>query len=348
MKWVDQIETPIQTLVDDKIKASIEEKTKNIKIKWHLNVFSNFYIVIPFAIISGPLVFLLLLQMDTQFDYEANMEYMTLPSLDILWFSLIFAGIAVIFWYFVAKMVEKNKVRSIKKQLSFNEFYYIMSEKIPNIEILGHREEPINSITNAPSEFMSPVPGSNKMALKGSYSVRGKVNAHEFELTTTRWIAWNIRESVPSHATWSKLGIFGYEGTYFSSISIKDEKFKDFNFIISTYLGKNNVNKTQVSNDDFHKSFEIFGDAVDLHKLLNASEQDKYIKLRKNFEDFQVAVKDSVLTITFKTPKGFNDPNYKKAKTKVDPELVINSIDTTFIRLLDALSFVTCLRKVWE
>lgn len=348
MKWLDQIETPVETLIDDNIRKKVEEKVKNVKIAWYYKIFANLYILIPFAIITGPIVFLLFLQLDTQFSIQLNKEYFSEYTTDLyMWFT-IFIALAVVFWVTIAFIVEKKKIRAIKKQISISEFFYYMSEKISNIELNGHREGPINSITNEPSEFLALISASAKMAFKGSYSVKGIVNSNPFELTTTRWIASNIAEHAPAQATWAKLKSWGYEGTYYSAISIKDDKFKDFNFIISTYLGKNKHNKTEISNDEFHKNFEIFGDAVSMHKLLNASEQDKYIKLRKNIEDFQVEIKNSILTITFQTPKGFNDPNYKKAKTSVKPQLILDSIDTTFIRMLDALSFVTCLRKVWE
>lgn len=320
--WKDQIETPINNLIDDNIYNRTKETMSNIAF----GAFTKLCVQIwPFTLIIGGALFLM-----SFIFMEPSNDLILISAL--VWFSI--GAISGLLLSLVVRTMWMSKARN---QLDHVKLFQAISENVTNVSLDTYNVGALSRNLRRPVRTPN-IPQDARYIPNDSYTYIGKINDKNFELTTAHWM-W-VRKYKDNTITYNE---------YSCGIIVENEKCNDYP--VSIVDGRQTISgakmhKQELENDPFNKSFNVYGDPIAVRKLLNATEQEKMIELQKKFKGLRIDISDGLFVLTFQKPSGFMDPIIKLSHNSIDVDAVVKDANRDFIEFLDIMSYYTCLRKL--
>lgn len=319
--WKDQIETPIDNLIDDVIYNKTKDALSNITFSSSVQFCIKIW---PLTLIGGFvswLISLIVISTSPSSDFSSSWMWLGIGA---------FAGLVI------SIVTKSNMVDKARNQLDHVKLFSAISENVPNVSLDHYSQGAYSKFVNGPIRTRN-IPKDAKFIAIDSYVYDGKINNNAFELITSHW-RW-VRKHDDKYVTYDE---------YACGIIVQNDKCNEYNVIITDghSVSGEYSRKQELENDPFNDVFNVYGDPIIVRKLLNATEQEKLLLLQSKFKGFQINMANGLFIMTFKEPSGFMYPRITLTHSAVNIDAVVKDANRDFIELLNILSNYTCLRKI--
>lgn len=322
MKWIDQIETPTNSLVSSSVRDAIVEEINKIKITWLskaiLWVWPIMFVLTAFVSgIYGALAI-----------SSGKFNWIILVSLIVI--SIVISVGLVIF--------ENNIIKKrIASKINVVELINDALNNIDNLTLTEYQDFAVSKSVNAPIRDRS-IPENAKYNENKSWRLEGKINGQTFELVNSSWM-W---EAVTLGQT-----IFNEQNI--CGLIVANTKCNEYNVSLvdnnSLLPGVKN-HMQNLENDDFNKMFSLYGDPIKVRKMFNATEQEKFVQMNKIFNKFEIHIGNNLFIMTFIKPNKLLEVKIKMKFGRIKYSNIIDQVDKYTIVLLNILSNYSILRKI--
>lgn len=324
-KWVDQFETPVVDLSNDEIRKELTFFANSQKFskftKVGLNPKLTWLIVSSFVLITYIMVGLVYRQRNIT-PYSVRYEKWSWDE----W--LIYGGVSIAIICIVApiwrKLAKMNAISVYTSRFNYTSFLDEMTKSIPNFQITGIHKNAIVNVFGLPIKS-NDIPQNATYDVSGSFVVGIDYDNAHYKLATTLFKPGGLVSSIA-----------------ISGPQIEGKKIS-VRYRAEIILEADHVLQ-DLSNTDFNKHYNVYGNPIEVRKIFNATEQEKYVYFANHFKDIQWDCDNGYFVITFTPPFLFMVPSITLKKNKLDIESIIAKANIDIITILNHFSLFTSLR----